>query len=69
MTVWHLPCPGFSTYDADVAEVVSYVRNSWTNQAPKIDVNDVALFSPKAKTSTDIAPDLSIDAAEKGANQ
>jgi hypothetical protein len=66
--------PEFSNLsDADVAEVVNYVRNSWTNQAPKIDVNDVvkmrAFLAKKPKTSTDIAPDLSIDAAEKGANQ
>ena len=58
--------------DADVAEVVNYVRNSWTNQAPEIDVDDVvkmrAFLAKKPKTSTDIAPDLSIDATAKGAN-
>lgn len=27
--------------DADIAEVVNYVRNSWTNQAPEITVDDV----------------------------
>lgn len=57
--------------DADVAEVVNYVRNSWTNQAPEIDVNDVvemrAFLAKKPKTGTDIAPDLSIDAATQGA--
>lgn len=57
--------------DADVAEVVNYVRNSWTNQAPEIDVNDVvkmrAFLAKKPKTATDIAPDLSIDAQAEGA--
>ena len=59
--------------DADVAEVVNYVRNSWTNQAPEIDVDDVvkmhAFLAKKPKTSTDIALDLSIDAQTKGAKQ
>ena len=63
--------------DADIAEVVNYVRNSWTNQAPEIKVTDVvkmrAFLAKKPKTGTDIAPDLSFDnassrdAAEKGA--
>lgn len=66
--------PEFSNLsDADVAEVVNYVRNSWTNQAPEINVDDVvkmrAFLAKKPKTSTDIAPDLSIDATEEGANQ
>ncbi|SNT70144.1 cytochrome c [Psychrobacter sp. LV10R520-6] len=58
--------------DADIAEVVNYVRNSWTNQAPEIGVNDVvkmrAFLAKKPKTATDIAPDLSINAATQGAN-
>ena len=61
--------------DADVVEVVNYVRNSWTNQAPNIDIDDVvkmrAFLAKKPKTGTDIAPDLSLDdldAAEQGAN-
>lgn len=58
--------------DADVAEVVNYVRNSWTNQAPEIDVSDVikmrAFLVKKPENSTDIAPDLSVDATVKGAN-
>ena len=63
--------------DADIAEVVNYVRNSWTNQAPEITVNDVVkmrtFLAKKPKTGTDIAPDLSLnnvnslDAAAKGA--
>lgn len=57
--------------DADIAEVVNYVRNSWSNQAPDISVTDVvkmrAFLAKKPKTGTDIAPDLSLDAAEKGA--
>lgn len=51
--------------DADIAEVVNYVRNSWTNQAPEITVKDVvkmrAFLAKKPKTGTDIAPDLSLD--------
>lgn len=57
--------------DADVAEVVNYVRNSWTNQAPEIDINDVvkmrAFLAKKPKTGTDVAPDLNVDAAAQGA--
>ena len=57
--------------DTDVAEVVNYVRNSWTNQAPKIDVDDVvkmrAFLAKKPKTSTDIAPNLTIDTQTEGA--
>ena len=53
--------------DADVAEVVNYVRNSWTNQAPEITVTDVvkmrAFLAKKPKTGTDIAPNLSVDSA------
>lgn len=55
--------------DADVAEVVNYIRNSWTNQASEITVDDVVkmrhFLSKKPKTGTDIAPDLSIDSASK----
>lgn len=58
--------------DNDIAEVVNYVRNSWTNQASEVDVNDVvkmrAFLDRKPKTATDFAPDLSVDAEEKGAN-
>lgn len=57
--------------DADIAEVVNYVRNSWTNQAPEVTVHDVvkmrAFLAKKPKTGTDVAPDLSLDAAVKGA--
>lgn len=27
--------------DADIAEVVNYIRNSWTNQGSTVDVDDV----------------------------
>ncbi len=58
--------------DADVAEVVNYIRNSWTNQGSTVDVDDVVqmrhFLSKKPKTGTDVAPDLSITAAAKGAN-
>ncbi|MGM8872384.1 cytochrome c [Psychrobacter sp. 2Y5] len=57
--------------DEDIAEVVNYVRNSWTNQAPEITVNDVvkmrAFLAKKPQTGTDFAPDLSLDATAKGA--
>lgn len=59
--------------DADVAEVVNYIRNSWTNQASEIDVDDVVqmrhYLSKKPKTATDFPPDLSVNAATKGANR
>lgn len=59
--------------DHDVAEVVNYVRNSWTNQASEIDVNDVVkmrhFLSKKPKTATDLPPDLSITSAAQGANR
>lgn len=63
--------PAFSNLsDADVATVVNYVRNSWTNQAPEIDVDDVvkmrAFLAKKPQTGTDIAPDLRVDATAKG---
>ena len=58
--------------DADVAEVVNYIRNSWTNQGSTVDVNDVVqmrhFLSKKPKTGTDFAPDLSVSATE-GANR
>lgn len=58
--------------DNDIAEVVNYVRNSWTNQASEVDVDDVvkmrAFLDKKPQTATDFAPDLSVDAEEKGAN-
>lgn len=59
--------------DADIAEVVNYIRNSWTNQASKITVDDVvamrAFLAKKPKTGTDIAPDLSIDSTAQGAGK
>ncbi|NLZ78688.1 MAG: alcohol dehydrogenase, partial [Gammaproteobacteria bacterium] len=59
--------------DADVAEVVNYIRNSWINQGSMVDVDDVVqmrhFLSQKPKTGTDVAPDLSISAAEKGAQR
>ncbi|WP_417594824.1 c-type cytochrome [Oceanospirillum sp.] len=58
--------------DADIAEVVNYIRNSWTNQASEVDVGDVVkmrhFLTQKPTTGTDIAPDLSIDAASQGAS-
>ncbi|WP_150303378.1 cytochrome c [Pseudomonas saliphila] len=58
--------------DADIAEVVNYVRNSWTNQASEIGVDDVVqmrdFLNKKPKTATDLPPDLSVTAAAEGAN-
>lgn len=59
--------------DHDVAEVVNYVRNSWTNQASNIDVDDVVqmrhFLSKKPKTATDLPTDLSVTSAAQGANR
>ncbi|MGO2131510.1 MAG: c-type cytochrome [Halomonas sp.] len=58
--------------DHDIAEVVNYVRNSWTNQASEVDVDDVvkmrAFLDKKPKTATDFAPDLSVGAEQEGVN-
>lgn len=65
--------PEFSNLsDSDAAEVVNYIRNSWTNQAPEINVDDVvkmrAFLAKKPKTATDLPQDLSVNDAEQGAN-
>lgn len=48
--------------DADVAEVVNYIRNSWTNQASKVSLDDVVqmrhFLSIKPRVGTDLAPEL-----------
>lgn len=57
--------------DADVAELVNYIRNSWTNQAPNITTTDVvkmrAFLAKKPTTGTDLPPDLTVSAGKKGA--
>lgn len=57
--------------DSDVAEVVNYVRNSRTNQAPLIDTTDVvkmrAFLKKKPQTGTDLPPDLSRATESPGA--
>lgn len=57
--------------DSDIAEVVNYVRNSWTNQAPMIDTTDVvkmrAFLKKKPTTATDLPPDLTVADSKKGA--
>lgn len=55
--------PEFSMLsDADIAEVVNYVRNSWTNQASKISVDDVVkmrhFLSIKPRVGTDLPPEF-----------
>lgn len=59
--------------DHDIAEVVNFVRNSWTNQASNIDVDDVVqmrhFLRKKPKMATDLPPDLTITSAAKGANR
>ncbi|MDN6179391.1 MAG: cytochrome c [Halomonas subglaciescola] len=56
--------------DHDVAEVVNYVRNSWTNEASEVDVNDVVkmrdFLNKKPKTATEFPPDLGVSAAAQG---
>lgn len=48
--------------DADVVDVVNYIRNSWTNQAPTVDIDDVikmrAFIAKKPITATDIPVDF-----------
>lgn len=57
--------------DSDIAEVVNFVRNSWTNQAPMIDTTDVvkmrAFLKKKPTTATDLPPDLTVAVSKKGA--
>lgn len=57
--------------DSDIAEIVNYVRNSWTNQAPEIDTTDVvkmrAFLNAKPVTATDLPMDLTVSAEPKGA--
>lgn len=57
--------------DSDVAELVNYIRNSWTNQAPTIDTKDVvkmrAFLAKKPTTGTDLPPDLTVTEGNKGA--
>ncbi|MDO5768418.1 MAG: cytochrome c [Psychrobacter sp.] len=57
--------------DADVAELVNYIRNSWTNQAPNITTTDVvkmrAFLAKKPTTGTDLPPDLTVSEGTKGA--
>lgn len=57
--------------DSDIAEVVNFVRNSWTNQAPMIDTTDVvkmrAFLKKKPTTATDLPPDLTVANSNKGA--
>ena len=55
--------PAFNSLsDADIAEVVNYVRNSWTNEASKITVDDVVqmrhFLSKKPQVGTDLPPQL-----------
>lgn len=57
--------------DSDIAEVVNYVRNSWTNQAPMINTTDVvkmrAFLDAKPTTATDLPMDLTVPAETQGA--
>lgn len=57
--------------DSDIADIVNYVRNSWTNQAPEIGTSDVvkmrAFLNTKPTTATDLPMDLSVPAQTQGA--
>ncbi len=64
--------PAFDTLaDADIAEVVNYIRNSWTNQASEVSVDDVVamrhFLSRKPRVGTDLAPELGVPSAARGA--
>jgi|GEM_PF-4750410 len=55
--------PEFSMLsDADIAEVVNYVRNSWTNQASEVTVDDVVkmrhFLRIKPRVGTDLPPEF-----------
>ncbi len=63
--------PAFDTLaDADIAEVVNYIRNSWTNQASEVTVEDVvamrSFLSKKPRVGTDLPPDLSLPVNAQG---
>ncbi|WP_454837563.1 c-type cytochrome [Pseudomonas rhizophila] len=63
--------PAFNTLaDADIAEVVNFIRNSWTNQASEVTVGDVVamrhFLSKKPRVGTDLPPDLSVTHTEQG---
>lgn len=65
--------PAFNSLsDADIAEVVNYVRNSWTNEASEINVKDVVkmrhFLSKKPQVGTDLAPQLGTSVNLQGAN-
>jgi len=59
--------------DADIAEVVNFIRNSWTNQATEVTVDDVVdmrhFLSKKPRVGTDLPPDLSVSARAQGVNR
>lgn len=62
--------PEFSSLaDADIAEVVNYIRNSWTNEASTISVDDVVkmrhFLSVKPQVGTDLPQDLTAPAATR----
>lgn len=66
--------PAFDTLsDADIAEVVNYIRNSWTNQASEVSVEDVVdmrhFLSKKPRVGTDLPPDISVPAVAEGASR
>lgn len=63
--------PSFSSLsDADIAEVVNYIRNSWGNEASKINVDDVVkmrhFLSKKPRVGTDLPPHLGTSAQPQG---
>lgn len=64
--------PAFSSLsDADIAEVVNYIRNSWTNEASEITVDDVVkmrhFLSKKPQVGTDLPQHLGTSVDSEGA--
>lgn len=66
--------PEFSMLsDADIAEVVNYVRNSWTNQASEVTVDDVVkmrhFLRIKPRVGTDLPPEFITPPSKGGRNE
>lgn len=66
--------PEFSMLsDADIAEVVNYVRNSWTNQASEVTVDDVVkmrhFLRIKPRVGTDLPPEFITPPSQGGRNE
>ena len=58
--------------DEDIAEVVNFIRNSWTNEAAEVTVDDVVamrhFLSRKPRVGTDLPPHLPVPSTTQGAS-